>query len=315
MNLTNLIKTGLINRTQKLVIYGPNGIGKTTLAGRFPDPIFLDAEDGTTHQELARIQTPTEETFFDALRTLGSETHSYKTLVIDTIDVAEKFNRERVLKLHRMKHIEDFGYGRGWTYLREEFDAFLSGCLDIFIHRGLHVIAIGHSTVRRIQPPGLSDAYDRYELKLDPVNSTKLKEWADAVLFVSWDVRITENAEGRVRGVGGKERMIYTTHSAAFDAKNRVGLPEKLKCEFAALAPLLASSDAPQNPEAAPIPVQQQLADALADTDPEVLRLFLLNRKISDGTIANVSDDYASKVLAHLPKFRATLEQFAKEPY
>src|SRR5262249_38096814 len=155
-----------------------------------------------------------------------------------------KFNRERVLKRHRMKHIEDFGYGRGWTYLREEFEAFLCGCLDSFIRRGLHVIAIGHSTVKRIQPPGLSDAYDRYELKLDPVNSTKLKESADALLFFSWDVRITENAEGRVRGVGGKERMIYTTHSAAYDAKNRVSLPEKLKCEFAALAPLLAGSGA-----------------------------------------------------------------------
>jgi hypothetical protein len=240
MKLVNLIQTGQINRAQKLVIYGPNGIGKTTLAAQFPSPIFLDTEDGTTHQKLTRIQTPTEEPFFDALRTLGSERHGYKTLVIDTIDVAEKFNRERVLKQHKMKHIEDFGYGRGFTYLREEFDAFLSGCLDGFIRHGIHVVAIGHSTVKRVQPPGLSDAYDRYELKLDPVNSAKLKEWSDAILFVSWDVRISENAEGRTRGVGGKERIVYTTHCAAFDAKNRVNLPEKLKCEFAALAPLLA---------------------------------------------------------------------------
>ena len=324
--LQNLIKTGLISRAQKLVIYGPNGIGKTTLAAQFPSPIFLDTEDGTTHQELTRIQTPTEETFFGASRLLASEEHSYRTLVIDTIDVAEKFNRERVLKRHRMKHIEDFGYGRGWTYLREEFDGFLSGCLDSFIRRGMHVVAIGHSTVKRVQPPGLSDAYDRYELKLDPVNSAKLKEWSDAILFVSWDVRISENAEGRTRGVGGKERIVYTTHCAAFDAKNRVNLPEKLKCEFAALAPLLDCSDAPQSqpdtvtsreiaPHTSAIPVQQQLADALADTDPEVLRLFLLNRKISDGTIANVPADYAAKALSHLAKFRATLEQFAKEPF
>jgi AAA domain-containing protein len=255
MKLTNLIQTGQINRAQKLVIYGPNGIGKTTLAAQFPSPIFLDTEDGTTHQKLTRIQTPTEEPFFDALRTLGSERHGYKTLVIDTIDVAEKFNRERVLKQHKMKHIEDFGYGRGWTYLREQFDAFLFGCLDGFIRHGIHVVAIGHSTVKRIQPPGLSDAYDRYELKLDPVNSAKLKEWSDALLFVSWDVRISENAEGRIRGVGGKERIIYTTHSAAYDAKNRVGLPEKLKCEFAGLAPLLAGSDASQSqPEATSSP-------------------------------------------------------------
>jgi AAA domain-containing protein len=178
MNLANLTKSGVINRAQRITIYGPNGIGKTSLAAQFPLPIFLDTEDGTTHQDLTRIQTPTEEAFFDALRVLGSEEHSYKSLVIDPIDVAEKFNRERVLKRHKIKNIEDFGYGRGWTYLREEFDLFLCGCLDGFIRRGMHVIAIGHSTVKRIQPPGLSDAYDRYELKLDPVNSSRLKEWA-----------------------------------------------------------------------------------------------------------------------------------------
>lgn len=325
--LQNLIKTGLVNRAQKLVIYGPNGVGKTTLAAQFPSTVVLDLEDGSTHQELARIQTPTEDSFFEALRVLGSEQHSFRTLVIDSIDVAEKYVRERVLKRHHMKNIEDFGYGRGWVYLREEFDAFLSGCLDSFVRRGMHVIAIGHSTVKRVQPPGLSDAYDRFELKLDSVNSAKLKEWSDALLFLSWDVRISENAEGRIRGVGGKERIIYTTHCAAFDAKNRVGLPEKLKCEFAALEPLLAGWEPPQNPpeagtsqETAPdtstVSVQQQLGEALADSDPEVLRLFLLNRKISpDGTIAGVPEDYAAKALSHLPKFKATLEQFAKEPF
>ena len=152
--LQSLVKSGPITRAQKHVIYGPNGIGKTTLTSGFPAPIFVDTEDGTTHQNLKRIQASTEEIFFEALRVLVSEEHAYKTLVIDTIAVAERFNKERVLKRHRMKNIEDFGYGRGWTYLREEFDAFLGGCLDAtFIRRGMHVVAIGHSAVKRVQPP------------------------------------------------------------------------------------------------------------------------------------------------------------------
>ena len=340
--LQNLIKTGRINRPQRIVIYGPNGIGKTALAAGFPTPSFFDTEDGSTHQDLARIQTPDEPSLFEALRALSSEEHHpYKTLVIDTIDVAEKFNRERVLKRHRMKNIEDFGYGKGWTYLREEFDAFLVGCLDAFIRHGMHVIAIGHSTVRRIQPPGLSDAYDRYELKLDIVNSAKLREWADAVLFVNWDTRVVENAEGRVRGVGGKERMIYAVHTAAYDAKNRVGLAEKVECTFAALAPLLGDTDAPESqPEnakgqPAPPPVgtivpgfsphdngaasatpQQRLAQALNDQDPDAIRLFLLNRKVcSDGSLESVPDDYAIRALEHLPHFKERLAKFAKRPF
>jgi AAA domain len=348
--LNNLIKTGPITRAQRIVIHGPNGIGKTTLAAQFPDPLILDAEDGSTHQNLARIQTPTEASFFEALRTLSGEENTYQTLVIDTIDVAEKFNRERVLKRHKMKNIEDFGYGKGWTYLREEFDLFLSGCLDTFIRHGIHVVSIGHSTVKRIKPPGLSDAYDRYELKLDPVNAARLREWADAVLFINWDVRISENAEGRVRGVGGKERLAFTTHCAAFDAKNRVNLPEKLECKFTALAPLLGDTDASDSqPEpsegqlakqskpraAAVVPAagvvvpleispqdngaetpQQRLAAALNDVDAELVRLFLLNRKVcADGLIQSVPDDYANRALAHLPRFRERLTKFEKEPF
>jgi hypothetical protein len=351
--LQNLVRTGRIQRHQRILFYGPNGIGKTSLARKFPDPIFVDAEDGSTHQDLARIQTPTHEQFFEALRVLANEPHQYKTLVIDTIDVAEKFIRERVLKRHKMKSIEDFGYGRGWTRQREEFDSLLVGCLDTFIRRGMHVVIIGHSTVKRIQPPGLSDAYDRHELKLDLVDAAKLREWSDAVLFLNWDIRISESAEGRVRGVAGRERMIYTAHCAAYDAKNRVGLPEKVECNFAALAPLLGDLDAPESRQApgkeqapkqaeplqaasspttgvtvpppdlsprdngaATATPQQRLATALSDEDPEIVRLFLLNRKIcADGLIQSVPDDYATRALEHLSRFRERLTQFSKEPF
>jgi hypothetical protein len=334
IKITDLIKTGRIDRAQKIVLYGPNGVGKTTLASNFPDPIFLDTEDGTTHQHLTRIQIPDEQTFFDVLRALALEKYTYRTLVIDTIDVAERFARERVLKRHRMRNIEDFGYGKGWTYLREEFDLLLSGCLDSFIRRGTHVVTNGHSTTRRHQPPGLSDAYDRYELKLDPVNSAKLREWADAVLFLNWDVRVVENTEGRVRGVGGKERVIHTVHSAAWDAKNRVTLPEKLTCEFSAILPLFGNFDASKNqPEkgagialnsesdagAAAVDTgtpQQRLAAALNGEDSEVVRLFLLNRKIcTDGQIASIPEDYALRVLENLPRFRERLAKFSAQPF
>jgi len=350
--LQNLVRTGRIQRPQRILIYGPNGIGKTSLAREFPDPIFVDTEDGTVHQDLARVQTPTPEQFFEALRVLAAEPHQFRTLVVDSVDVAEKFIRERVLKKHKLKNIEDFPYGKGWIYQREEFDSFLVGCLDTFIRRrGIHVVIIGHSTVKRVQPPGLSDAYDRHELKLDPVDAAKLREWSDAVLFLNWDIRISENAEGRVRGVAGKERMIYTAHCAAFDAKNRVGLPEKVECNFAALAPLLGDADVPGNqsdpgkeqaqeqpepaqtvsspatgvpaPEASPgdngatpETPQQRLAIALSDQDPEIVRLFLLNRKVcADGLIGSVPDDYAIRALEHLLRFRERLAQFSKEPF
>ena len=56
---------------------------------------------------------------------------------------------------------------------------------------------------------------------------------------MDWDVRVVENRSGKARGVGGKTRVLYTEHCAAFDAKSHVSLPEKLPVEFDALLPLL----------------------------------------------------------------------------
>jgi len=196
-----------------------------------------------------------------------------------------------------------------------------------------------------VQPPGLSDAFDRYEIGLDLVNGARLKQWSDALLFLSWDTRIVENAEGRVRGVGGKERVIHTVHCAAHDAKNRVGLPEKVPCERTALLPLFGGFDASQSqPEASKGQLNQQpessadvsldgemeigaanadaetlqerLAAALNGEDPELVRLFLLNRKVcADGLIESVPDDYALRVLEHLSQFRERLAKFATQPF
>jgi hypothetical protein len=309
MSLSNLIRTGIVNRAQRIGIYDPNGIGKSTLAAKFPCPVFIDCEDGTAHQNVARIQVNDVDRFYEAFRVLKSEQHTFKTVVLDPIDGSEGFMRQQVLKRHKVTSIEDFGYGRGWTYLREEFSLFLSGCLDAFIHRGINVVVIGHSTVKRVQPPGLSDAYDRYELKLDPTNSAKLREWCDALLFINWDVRTTENAQGRVRGVGGSNRVIHTTHSAAHDAKNRVGLPAKIECEFSALLPLFGTVPT-STPDAEP--VQQQFAKALADIDQARLKAFLVDRKEIpvSGSIMDVSDTYARRALAQLERFKESVRNF-----
>ena len=81
------------------------------------------------------------------------------------------------MRIHRLNGLEDFGYGKGWTFLREEFERFLSE-LDMLIARGIHVVIVGHSTVRRYQPPLAETGYDRYELKLYGANSNRLMEWA-----------------------------------------------------------------------------------------------------------------------------------------
>jgi len=109
----------------------------------------------------------------------------------------------------------------------------------MLIARGIDVVIVGHSTVKRYQPPLAETGFDRYQLKLYEANSNRLMEWADAVLFLDWDTLVAESRNGKPRGIGGRTRAIYTQHSAGWDAKIRINLPEKLPCQFDAVSPLL----------------------------------------------------------------------------
>ena len=49
---------GKLPGAKKVVVYGPEGIGKSTFASRFPDPLFIDTEGSTKDMDVARTETP-----------------------------------------------------------------------------------------------------------------------------------------------------------------------------------------------------------------------------------------------------------------
>ena len=235
---TLAIRRGKIARPQKVVAYGPEGVGKSTLASQTPEPVFLDTEGGTHHLDVVRIDSAsTWEQITAAVAALARGAHEFKTLVIDTADWLEKRLIEHLCRKHNKDSIEDFGYGKGWVILGEEFAKFL-GSLDDLLAKGMHVLFLAHSQVRKFEAPDQAGSYDRFELKLSKQVAPLLKEWADVVLFGNFVTRVAEKDNGKHRGVGGKERVLFANHTAAFDAKNRHGLPDKLPFTVEALAPV-----------------------------------------------------------------------------
>lgn len=225
------------------VIYGTEGIGKSTLAAQFPKPVVLDTEDGTRHLDVARVHVADWKTLTLAVAELAVDAQGFETVVVDSADWAERLLVEWMLKTGGKKSIEDYGFGKGYTLLQEHFGRFLADC-DKLVAAGVNVVFVAHATTRRVSPPDMTEGFDRYELKLTKQVAPILKEWADLLLFANYKIRLVEGGDGRLKATGGKVRVMYAERSAAWDAKNRFGLPEELPMGIEALARVFAGPTA-----------------------------------------------------------------------
>ena len=314
MKNTLTLQTGRIYRPQKTVIYGPEGIGKSTLASQFPSPVFLDTEGGSHHLDVTRIPAPkTWEDVTAAIGALVVEKHEFRTLVIDTADWLEKLLIEHICQHANKTSVEDFGYGKGYIILAEEFTKFL-GSFNPLLSRGMHVLLLAHCRIVKFEQPEAAGAYDRYELKLTKQVAPLVKEWCDMLLFANYFTRVAESDSGKKRGVGGRERVLYTTHTAAWDAKNRHGFEEKLPFAFGSITSAFGGECKAPAALAAPEKSQVQRLSELVGNRLDLALAFLVSRGqiTSRETLADVNPDYANRIFGAPDKFIEALEAFEK---
>lgn len=215
----------------KTLIYGPEGIGKSSLAATWPSPVFIDIEGGTNQLPVARFPKPTSwAMLMDEIKTVRDGDIPCSTLVVDTLDAAERLCIAHITKRDGKDSLEAYGYGKGYTILQEEFGKFLDMLSEV-VEAGYNVITVGHSDLRKFERPDESGAYDRFELKLTRKVAPMCKEWADMVLFCDYKTYVETDQSGKAKARGGK-RIIRTSHSVTWDAKNRFGLPEELPLDL-----------------------------------------------------------------------------------
>ena len=219
----------------RFTIYGTEGIGKSTLASQFPNPLILDTEDGTRHLDCARAPISSWKDLTLAMSELAINAQGFKTVVVDSADWAEKLLVEWLLKGAGKNSIEDFGFGKGYVMLQEHVARFLASA-DTLVRQGIHVVFVAHSKVVRTSPPDQTDGYDRWELKLTKQVAPLFKEWSDALIFCNFKTKLVEGADGRMKARGGKDRIMYAERSAAWDAKNRFSLPAEMPMSIDQLA-------------------------------------------------------------------------------
>jgi hypothetical protein len=142
--------------------------------------------------------------------------------------------------------IEDFGFAKGYVYALDGWRAMLAALDAMRARRGMGIVLLAHSWVKAFKNP-VDEDYDRYELKLHAKAGGLIKEWADEVLFASYET-YSHKKDGRVRGVSTGARVLYTQRTAAWDAKNRHDLPEMLPLSWDAFTEAMrAHTPAPAN--------------------------------------------------------------------
>ena len=229
------ITSGKIASAQKVVVYGVEGIGKSTFASKFPNPLFIDTEGSTRHLDVRRLPDPSSWTMLmDEVRHVINNPSLCQTLVIDTADWAEKLCMEHIMAVNKWTSIEAPGYGKGYVVLMEEFGRLLN-LLEQVIDRGVNIVMTAHAQMRKFEQPDDLGAYDRWELKLQKKTAPMVKEWADLVLFANYKTMVVKTEDKKYKAQGG-HRVMYTSHHPAWDAKNRMDLPGELPFDFAGIA-------------------------------------------------------------------------------
>lgn len=243
------ISSGALKKALKVVIYGPEGIGKSTLAAQFPDPLFIDTEGSTSSMDVRRFdEKPSSWEYLKAqVKYVLDNPTVCKTLVIDTFDWAEALCVEMICKNAGKKGIEDFGYGNGYVYEKEEIGRFLN-YLEEIINKNINVVLTAHAQIRKFEQPDEMGAYDRWELKLGKKTGSQIsplvKEWADVVFFANYKTfTVQADKDGKKHKAQGGQRVIYTSHHPCWDAKNRFGLPDEIPMDYNAFSHIIPFFD------------------------------------------------------------------------
>ena len=237
-NILQRIKKGPTKLPPKIMLIGVEGVGKSTAGAQMPNPVFICGESGLVGHQFADVPNYTPENWQDVLDfvdALAADPSGYKSLVIDTLDWIEPLLYAHVVSAQNKpeyKTIADIPFGRGTPLAQNEARKLIVR-LDKVNAAGMNVLILSHSQQKTVKNP-LGDDYDHFESSVNAKICGIFKQWVDEILFARFEV-FTETKNNRVRAYGGNMRIVETEHSAAWDAKNRYGLPEQMPLDMVAI--------------------------------------------------------------------------------
>ena len=244
-SISSLKKTG-VARPPRIVVYGTHGIGKSTFAAAAPNPVFILTEEGLDAISATAFPVCSSfEEILEAIGALANEDHDFESVILDSADWAEQLIHKRVAQDNNVKSIDAIGYGRGYKAAADYWRQLLDGLDHLRNEKGMQVIVLAHSQVRRFDDP-LADPYDRYQLDLHHGSASLVSEWCDIMMFanqqyttVKADVGFNQKV---TRAVGSGNRVLYTQERPGWQAKSRWAIPDTLPLDYQKFAESLSTA-------------------------------------------------------------------------
>lgn len=249
INLQSLRKTSII-RPPRMVVYGTHGVGKSSFAAQAPNPVFIQTEEGLDALDVTAFPLArTYDEVMEAIGSLYSEDHEFKTVVLDSADWLEKLIFKQVAVNQKVANIEDIGYGKGYGFAVDLWHNIMEGFDLLRNEKGMGVIMLAHTQVKRYDDP-LTDSYDRYMLDLHKGGASIISEWCDLLMFANYRVSTVKSDIGfnqkKTRAVGIGERVLHTQERPGWVAKSRWSLPDTLPLDYEAFSTALTTAMEPK---------------------------------------------------------------------
>lgn len=235
------LKSTLKESPVRAVIFGKDGVGKSTFCAGAPRAVFIAVENGLDNIDASA--TPTPEAWEDLIAYVQDLATDDRcgTIVIDSLDWAEQLCWRYVCdqgdeKGRKQKNIESFGYGKGYVAALAEWRVLL-GELNRARSNGKNILLIAHAERKAVKNP-LGEDYDAWSIKLNAKAAGVVREWVDVVGFAELDVALVKQ-DDRIKGVSTGKRVLRTQPSAGYDAKTRYTLPERIPLDWATFARMI----------------------------------------------------------------------------
>lgn len=217
---------------QVLTFCGDAGLGKSSLAATFPNPIFVRAEDGVARipkafRPKALPPIRTEEQFWEQLKSLVHDEHDYETAVIDTVSALDRMFVQAILKQDgKAKSLNQAmgGYGAGFSALAARHQQVRNAAEMMRIKRGMNVIFLAHTEVGTMRLPDQDD-FSRYSLRMTHDKSLPpYIDDVDAVGFLRQVMVLKGDEDERKKAISSDERELVMHVTASNVSKNPYGI-------------------------------------------------------------------------------------------